>query len=356
MIQRFRGLSGHFRLVVFSVPLALLLTLAGCSAEENETDGAGGAESGNTAQQTSQQTTVEETTAPPTNNASEGQNESDESEDSSQNSDDRAQRGSSDNQPNRDSGSLSESSSAPAPEQEQGSGSGERNSGQGSDLASRGTVVTVSRVVDGDTIEVSPAVDGIEDVRLIGIDTPETSSGEEPLGPQASAFTTDSLAGREVALEFDEERVDQYGRALAYVWIAEDTMFNAQLLREGLAQVATFPPNTEYVDRFENIQADARAAGLGIWGLSQSEQCQLADRDNGIGEGTPGCTGATEPDESEPTGEPAPTPTHSAGGDLDCSDFATQGEAQSVLDADPSDPNGLDGEGDGVPCESLPGG
>jgi hypothetical protein len=39
-----------------------------------------------------------------------------------------------------------------------------------------------------------------------------------------------------------------------------------------------------------------------------------------------------------------------------CGDFATQGEAQAVLDADPSDPNGLDGDSNGIACESLPGG
>jgi competence protein ComEC len=51
---------------------------------------------------------------------------------------------------------------------------------------------------------------------------------------------------------------------------------------------------------------------------------------------------------SEPSPEAAPT------GDLDCADFATQEEAQAVLDANPSDPNYLDGEGDGIACESLP--
>ncbi|HEX4344884.1 MAG TPA: thermonuclease family protein [Solirubrobacteraceae bacterium] len=40
--------------------------------------------------------------------------------------------------------------------------------------------------------------------------------------------------------------------------------------------------------------------------------------------------------------------------DLDCSDFATQAAAQSHLDADPSDPDHLDGDHDGVACESLP--
>lgn len=38
---------------------------------------------------------------------------------------------------------------------------------------------------------------------------------------------------------------------------------------------------------------------------------------------------------------------------MDCSDFSSQGVAQAALAADPSDPNGLDGDGDGVACESL---
>ena len=66
------------------------------------------------------------------------------------------------------------------------------------------------------------------------------------------------------------------------------------------------------------------------------------------------------PPEPAPPPEPVPAPSgdpppgEPPQGDLDCSDFATQAEAQAVLDADPSDPHGLDGEGDGVPCESLP--
>lgn len=43
-----------------------------------------------------------------------------------------------------------------------------------------------------------------------------------------------------------------------------------------------------------------------------------------------------------------------ATGDLDCEDFATQEEAQAVLDDDPSDPHRLDGDNDGHACESRP--
>ena len=63
------------------------------------------------------------------------------------------------------------------------------------------------------------------------------------------------------------------------------------------------------------------------------------------------------PPEPAPAPDPVPSgepPGASPQEDLDCSDFASQAEAQAVLDADPSDPHGLDAEGDGVPCESLP--
>ena len=231
--------------------------------------------------------------------------------------------------------------------------------------------VTVSRVVDGDTIGISPAVDGNEEVRLIGMDTPETkdpSEGVEPLGPEASAFATDELEGESVGLEFDVEREDQYDRLLAYVYL-EGEMFNEVLVEEGLAQAYPYEPNTRYEDRLAAAQERARTAGLGIWGLTKAQQCQLADRGNGIGEGTHGCTGASASasasasssasasvtaSASAESGGGAPVPS-APGGDLDCKDFATQAEAQAVYDSDPSDPNGLDGAPqDGVACESLP--
>jgi len=78
--------------------------------------------------------------------------------------------------------------------------------------------VSVTDVVDGDTIDVSPRAEGKTRVRLIGVDTPEVFGGEEPCGPEASDFTTEQLEGQDVTLEFDEDRIDSYDRALAYVW------------------------------------------------------------------------------------------------------------------------------------------
>jgi hypothetical protein len=47
-------------------------------------------------------------------------------------------------------------------------------------------------------------------------------------------------------------------------------------------------------------------------------------------------------------------PAAMAQADTDCSDYASQAAAQAALRADPSDPNGLDGDGDGIACESNP--
>ena len=221
--------------------------------------------------------------------------------------------------------------------------------------------VTVSRVVDGDTIEVSPVVDGNEEVRLIGMDTPETkdpSEEVEPLGPEASAFATDSLTSQSVGLEFDVEREDQYGRLLAYVYLGGE-MFNEALVEEGYAQAYPYEPNTRYEGRFAAAQERARAAGIGIWGLTLAQQCLLADRGNGIGEGTPGCSGATASASSSasssatvPSSSPASADSGasapaapSSGDDIDCD------QVNGPIPTPPGDPDGLDGDGDGLACE-----
>jgi micrococcal nuclease len=141
-------------------------------------------------------------------------------------------------------------------------------------------------VVDGDTIDATPAVNGRESVRLIGVDTPESG---QPYAEEASSFTGERLRGHQVALEFDVARIDPYNRLLAYVYLPDGTMFNETLVSEGYAQVATFPPNVKYTDRLVAAQQEARVAGRGLWGLPSSEQCELENRGNGIGEGTPGC-------------------------------------------------------------------
>ena len=125
----------------------------------------------------------------------------------------------------------------------------------------------VTRVADGDTIGVS--IDGRdEEVRLIGIDTPETVDPDEPVqcfGPQASAFTHGLLEGRRVDLELGVEHRDVYGRLLAYVYL-DGRLVNAMLARRGLARTLTIAPNDARAPLFQRLTAAASEDGRGLWG------------------------------------------------------------------------------------------
>jgi micrococcal nuclease len=127
-------------------------------------------------------------------------------------------------------------------------------------------VAYVSRVVDGDTVEVQ--LDGeTEDVRYIGVDTPETVKPDTPVqcfGPQASRFNHALVEHRRVRLLFGVERRDVYGRLLAYVYLG-GRFVNAELIRRGLARTLTIPPNDRFAGRLKRLEMAASRAGRGLW-------------------------------------------------------------------------------------------
>jgi micrococcal nuclease len=135
------------------------------------------------------------------------------------------------------------------------------------DEAPRSTEVVVTRVVDGDTVEVR--LDGeTEDVRYIGVDTPETVKPGTPVdcfGPQASHFNHALVEGQRVRLVFGAERRDTYGRLLAYVYLGE-RFVNAELVRRGLARTLTIPPNDRFAERLKRLEIAAARSGRGLWG------------------------------------------------------------------------------------------
>ncbi len=127
----------------------------------------------------------------------------------------------------------------------------------------------VERVVDGDTILVR-AGGRTMDVRLLGIDTPETVDPRRPVGcygPQASAFVKQLLTGRRVLLRYDRELRDRYGRTLAYVYLDRrlPLFVNGELVERGLARTMAIPPNTLHAAELERLQAAAALAGRGLW-------------------------------------------------------------------------------------------
>lgn len=122
-------------------------------------------------------------------------------------------------------------------------------------------------MVDGDTVEAR--IDGeVEDVRLIGVDTPETVESGTPVqcfGPQASHFTKRQLEGQRVRLVFGIERRDVYGRLLAYAY-AGRRFVNSILVRRGLARSLTIPPNDRFAPLFRTLELRAARSGRGLWG------------------------------------------------------------------------------------------
>jgi micrococcal nuclease len=157
-----------------------------------------------------------------------------------------------------------------------GGGSGSEQGGEaGSTPAGHAVSAQVVRVIDGDTIEVSIGGQD-EDVRYIGVDTPETVKPDTPVqcfGPQASAENHRLVDGRTVRLVFDRERRDVYGRLLAYVYTrarggaGKSGFVNATLVRDGYARTLTIPPNTAHVSQLGRLQARAGRAGRGLWGI-----------------------------------------------------------------------------------------
>jgi micrococcal nuclease len=129
----------------------------------------------------------------------------------------------------------------------------------------------VERVVDGDTLRVS--LDGrSRSVRLLGIDTPETHRPGTPVecgGPQASEHM-ESLAppGTRVVLVSDpgQDRVDRYGRLLAYVRLPSGRLAEEAQLEAGWASVYVYAgkPVALYL-RFRRAQEAARLHHRGVW-------------------------------------------------------------------------------------------
>ena len=128
-------------------------------------------------------------------------------------------------------------------------------------LPSGARETTVTRVVDGDTVELS----GLGKSRLIGIDTPEVYGGTECFGREASAYTKRELEGRRVRYSVGRDERDRYGRLLVYIWLEDGRSFNALLVSRGYAQPLTIPPNDDYAEVFVSLTREARRRAVGLW-------------------------------------------------------------------------------------------
>ena len=129
------------------------------------------------------------------------------------------------------------------------------------------TEASVTRVIDGDTIEVEIEGESYK-VRYIGIDTPELHHPTKPVGyyaQEAYEKNRELVEGKTVMLEKDVSETDRYGRLLRYMYVG-DVFVNVYLVQQGYAQVSTYPPDVKYQEHFLRLQREAREAGRGLWG------------------------------------------------------------------------------------------
>jgi len=141
--------------------------------------------------------------------------------------------------------------------------------------------MTIVKVIDGDTLTVN--YNGKrENIRLIGIDTPESFAGKKARrdskrshtdmaqilqsGKKAAEYTkTRVKSGDLVSVEFDVEKRDRYGRLLGYVFLSDGRMLNEEIIKNGYASVLSIPPNLNYQERFIEAYRYARRNNLGLW-------------------------------------------------------------------------------------------
>jgi endonuclease YncB( thermonuclease family) len=135
----------------------------------------------------------------------------------------------------------------------------------------------VTEFVDGDTIAVN--MNGkIEKIRFIGVDTPETHDPRKAVqcfGLAAAAFTKNLIGSNNVRLESDPINTnrDRYDRLLRYVYLPDNTLVNAEIIKQGYGFAYTgFPFGKS--DEFIADQTAAREANKGLWGSCTPSQNQ----------------------------------------------------------------------------------
>jgi micrococcal nuclease len=84
-------------------------------------------------------------------------------------------------------------------------------------------------------------------------------------GKEASVFTKWMVEGQEVRLEYDQPRQDTYGRTPAYVYLADRTFLNAEIIRQGDGFAYTGFP-FRYLEEFRRLEREPREAKQGLWG------------------------------------------------------------------------------------------
>jgi micrococcal nuclease len=171
----------------------------------------------------------------------------------------------------------------------------------------------VVEVVDGETVKVVMH-EKTYTVRYIGINAPVFGLQSEPYGPEAANLNNTLVKNQVVTMVMDTSDKNEAGDLLRYVF-AGDSFVNMEMVRQGLAQAVSTPPDTSCDADLLQAQQSAQQEHLGQW------------KDFVVPE-TPSVTPTIDLTAS-PTPQPVAGPCNCQGPDLDCADFATRADAQT---------------------------
>jgi micrococcal nuclease len=136
-------------------------------------------------------------------------------------------------------------------------------------------MATVRWVSDGDTIGADTADRREVQVRLIGIDAPETKKPGSPIecyGPEASAELVRLLPkGTVITAAYQKFRVDRYQRDLWDIWLSDGTFVQGHLVERGLARTQTFGGTNRDARYLAALQDRARLTKTGLWGACPTD-------------------------------------------------------------------------------------
>lgn len=130
-------------------------------------------------------------------------------------------------------------------------------------LQAQTTFYVVDRVIDGDTLVLGT----LGTVRLIGVDAPESMDPRKSVqadGLEAAAFLKRLIGTNMVRVEFEGPRLDSFKRTLAYVYLGDGTLVNAEIIRQGYGHVYTVAPFSQ-LEQFRGFEREARTVGRGLW-------------------------------------------------------------------------------------------
>lgn len=132
----------------------------------------------------------------------------------------------------------------------------------GAGIPAGAVMVTVTSITDGDTLSIELDDGTVADVRLIGIDSPETDECFADEG--RLALTALAAPGSRVGVTVDVSDRDQFDRLLRYLWVGGMSV-NEELVRRGTSIARRYPPDIAMADRLDAAQRAARESGFGLW-------------------------------------------------------------------------------------------